>query len=95
MVAERTNVSLLITWNNPASDGGTPINRIRLRLTNQKTSIIETIIVNAPSTNEYNITGLDPLTDYTINLSLINEGGSRGAEVIIVAATLSQSEWDE
>lgn len=88
MVIERTNVSLFITWNSPASDGGSPITDYRVQIQNQRTNVISSDFVGL--VNEFNITNLDPFTNYSIRVAAINDIG-RGDPIIIVADTLSNS----
>ena len=89
MAIEQTNISLFITWTIPDFDGGSPLTDFRVRITNQRTFVIETRFTDRV-VNEYNITDLDPFTTYTIAVAAINTNG-RGDPAIIEADTLSES----
>lgn len=90
MVIERTNVSLFITWTEPASDGGSPITDYRVQIQNRITNAISSNFVGRGNVTEYNITDLDPFTTYSIRVAAINSV-DRGDPIIIEGDTLSNS----
>ena len=88
MLVERTNVSLFITWDEPASDGGSDITDYRVQIQNLKTNAISSEFVG--DVRAHNITNLNPFTTYSIRVAAINSEG-RGEPIIIEEDTLSNS----
>ena len=93
MVTERMEESLFITWTNPTSSGGSPINGFRVTYENERTSTTsQNTFSGNSSTSGYNITGLDAFTNYTISLYVRNLAGMEGDPGWLTTSTLSLSE---
>ena len=89
-VVERSAQNLLLQWNPPAFTGFSPLGGFRVAIRELAGSLIAERILEATVTS-YNVTGLQPLQEYTAEVFASNSVGLEGEPANLSAHTISLS----
>ena len=90
-VASSSAESLLLAWNIPEFTGYSSVAGVRVTvMENDSPSLISNRTVEGPAFS-YNVTDLQPLQKYTLDVYIINEAGLEGEPATLSASTASLS----
>ena len=90
-VVSSTAESLLLAWTTPDFTGFSPLAGVRVAVREESSgSLVDNLMLEGPIAS-YNVTSLQPLRDYAVDIYIRNQAGLEGELATVLGRTASLS----